>query len=173
MKKNAVIVPKAAPTAITKPSLAVTASKKEAVSAPAHQGSASDDKKSARSAPGPAAPSLKRSDSKSNVKIEKSAGDIFKSFAKAKPKAKAADKPTAAEDGTYFVRKNQHPKLTIVDVMQGMSEDDMNMDDDPQLEIDAEQEAAARKAREERKKKLQEMMDADGKLTCFVVDLYT
>jgi len=57
--------------------------------------------------------------------------------------------------------------------MQGMSEDDMNMDDDPQLEIDAEQEAAARKAREERKKKLQEMMDADGKLTCFVVDLYT
>jgi DNA polymerase delta subunit 3 len=47
---------------------------------------------------------LKRSDSKSGTKKNQTAGDLFKSFAKAKPKAKEADKsqestPAPADDG--------------------------------------------------------------------------
>jgi hypothetical protein len=49
---------------------------------------------------------LKRSDSNSGAKKSQSAGDLFKSFAKSKPKAKEADTsqestPAPAEDGTY------------------------------------------------------------------------
>jgi DNA polymerase delta subunit 3 len=49
---------------------------------------------------------LKRSDSKSGAKKNQTAGDLFKSFAKAKPKAKEAEKsqeptPAPADDGEF------------------------------------------------------------------------
>ncbi|KAJ4301437.1 hypothetical protein N0V90_003529 [Kalmusia sp. IMI 367209] len=137
--------PRSAPKATVKPTAAVKEEKKEAKVAPAKKGSAPEENKSGRSTPQPgAAPSLKRSDSKSNLKKEQSAGDLFKSFAKAKPKAKEAEKSKEEDDA-----------------MQGMSEDEGDDDDEPAVKFDEEKAAAARKAREEREKKLREMMEAD------------
>jgi DNA polymerase delta subunit 3 len=49
--------------------------------------------------------------------------------------------------------------------MQGMSEDEGDKDDTPEIEIDEEKAAAARKAREDRNESLRKMMeDDDGKL---------
>lgn len=93
--------PKAAAKPTVKPTSAASAAKKE-ISDSKAKGKEPDENKSGRSTPQPGAPApLKRSDSKSNLKRDKSVGDIFKSFAKAKPKAKAADK--AAEDGMLSV----------------------------------------------------------------------
>lgn len=47
--------------------------------------------------------------------------------------------------------------------MQGMSEDEGDDDDEPAVKFDEEKAAAAKKAREDREKKLKEMMEADGK----------
>jgi hypothetical protein len=46
--------------------------------------------------------------------------------------------------------------------MQGMSEDDEGVDDEPAVKFDEEKAAAGRKAREEREQKLREMMEADS-----------
>jgi DNA polymerase delta subunit 3 len=72
--------------------------------ATARKGSAAEDSASGRSTPQSSAsnPTLKRSDSKSGTKKSQTAGDLFKSFAKAKPKAKEAEnskESTPAEDG--------------------------------------------------------------------------
>jgi DNA polymerase delta subunit 3 len=49
--------------------------------------------------------------------------------------------------------------------MQGMSEDEGDKDDTPEVEIDEEKAVAARKAREDRNESLRKMMeDDDGKL---------
>lgn len=106
--------------------------------------------------------SLKKSDSKSNLKKDKSVGDIFKSFAKAKPKAKEAEKAKElAEDG-MFISPITVRLLIRVEPMQGMSEDEGDEDDGPEVEFDKEKAAAVKKAREEREQKLQQMMEADG-----------
>jgi hypothetical protein len=60
---------------------------------------------------------LKRSDSNLGAKKSQSAGDLFKSFAKSKPKAKEADAsqestPAPAEDGTY----HPHNLLSVTNV---------------------------------------------------------
>jgi DNA polymerase delta subunit 3 len=47
--------------------------------------------------------------------------------------------------------------------MQGMSEDEGDPDDAPEVQFDEEKATAARKAREERDEKLRQMMEADGK----------
>ncbi|USP78885.1 hypothetical protein yc1106_06159 [Curvularia clavata] len=118
---------------------------KESV-APAQKGNTSEEKASARSTPQPATGSstLKRSDSKSGAKKDKATSDIFKSFAKAKPKAKEST-PAPAED----------------EPMQGMSEDEGDPDDEPEVKIDEEKQEAARKAREERAERLRKMMEDD------------
>jgi DNA polymerase delta subunit 3 len=74
--------------------------------APARKGSASEENTSGRSTPQPSAgvSTLKRSDSKSGTKKNQSAGDLFKSFAKAKPKTKEVEKsrestPAPPDDG--------------------------------------------------------------------------
>lgn len=63
--------------------------------------------------------------------------------------------------------------LIYVEQMQGMSEDEGDEDDAPEVEFDKEKAAAAKKAREEREKKLQQMMEADGesRLTLVVYKL--
>ncbi|KAF1956015.1 hypothetical protein CC80DRAFT_526094 [Byssothecium circinans] len=139
----------AKPTA--KPTSTTTATKGEKT-APGQRGSASEDNASSQSTPqpGPATAkstsTLKRSDStKSNAKKDRTVGDIFKSFAKAKPKAKEAAKPKEPED----------------EPMKGMSEDEGDDDEGPQVKIDEEKAAAARKAREERAEELRKMMEAD------------
>jgi DNA polymerase delta subunit 3 len=88
-------------------------------------------------------------DSKPGAKKDKN--DIFKSFAKAKPKSKEAT-PAPVED----------------EPMQGMSEDEGEADDGPEVKIDEEKAEAARKAREDRAEKLRKMMEDDGEpiLTC-------
>jgi DNA polymerase delta subunit 3 len=68
---------------------------------------AAEDNAASRSAPQSIAsnPTLKRSDSKSGNKKSQSVGDLFKSFAKAKPKTKDAEKSkesTPAADGKYI-----------------------------------------------------------------------
>lgn len=85
---------------------------------------------------------LKKSDSKPNLKREKS--DIFKSFAKAKAKSKEST-PAPVEDAP----------------MQGMSEDEAD-DGEPEIKFDEEKAAQARKAREEREEKLRRMMEESG-----------
>jgi hypothetical protein len=47
--------------------------------------------------------------------------------------------------------------------MQGMSEDEGDPDDEPEIKIDEEKNEAARKAREERAERLRKMMEDDGK----------
>ncbi|EUC42308.1 hypothetical protein COCMIDRAFT_103875 [Bipolaris oryzae ATCC 44560] len=101
---------------------------------------------SGRSTPQPSAgaSTLKRSDSKPGAKKDKASSDIFKSFAKAKPKAKEST-PAPVED----------------EPMQGMSEDEGDPDDEPEVKIDEEKNEAARKAREERAERLRKMMEDD------------
>ncbi|KAG9193116.1 hypothetical protein G6011_03151 [Alternaria panax] len=140
---------------VTKPAVKATialGTKEKESSASTRRGSASEDNTSARSTPQPSAGSttLKRSDSKSGAKKDKATGDLFKSFAKAKPKAKEPDKsqestPAPAED----------------EPMQGMSEDEGDPDDEPEIKIDEERNEAARKAREERAERLRKMMEDD------------
>ncbi|KAF1362764.1 hypothetical protein EJ07DRAFT_163360 [Lizonia empirigonia] len=126
--------------------------RKEA-STSSRRGSASEDNASGRSTPQPVAPSatLKRSDSTKSVGTKhKTAGDIFKSFAKAKAKPKDAAKlnestPAPVED----------------EPMQGMSEDEGDDNDEPEMQVDTEKIEAAKKARDERAEKLRKMMDDD------------
>jgi DNA polymerase delta subunit 3 len=46
--------------------------------------------------------------------------------------------------------------------MQGMSEDEGDDNDGPEVQVDTEKVEAAKKAREERAEKLRKMMDDDG-----------
>ncbi|CAG5161186.1 uncharacterized protein ALTATR162_LOCUS5977 [Alternaria atra] len=126
--------------------------KEKEKSASTQRGSTSEDNTSGRSTPQPsAAPStLKRSDSKSGAKKDKATGDLFKSFAKAKPKAKEAEKS-----------KESTPAPVEDEPMQGMSEDEGDPDDEPEIKIDEEKNEAARKAREERAERLRKMMEDD------------
>ena len=54
--------------------------------------------------------------------------------------------------------------LTVLEPMRGMSEDEGDVDDQPEVKVDEEKNEAARKAREERQEKLRKMMEDDGKL---------
>lgn len=54
--------------------------------------------------------------------------------------------------------------LTRTETMQGMSEDEGDIDDEPEVKIDDEKNETARKAREERAERLRKMMEDDGKL---------
>jgi DNA polymerase delta subunit 3 len=47
--------------------------------------------------------------------------------------------------------------------MEGMSEDEGDPDDEPEIKIDEEKNEAARKAREDRAERLRKMMEDDGK----------
>ncbi|KAF1966083.1 hypothetical protein BU23DRAFT_560540 [Bimuria novae-zelandiae CBS 107.79] len=143
--KHTPVTAKNAPKATGKPTAPAKEAKKEAPAAAAQKESTPDENKSGRSTPqpGPAA-SLKRTDSKSKAKKDTAAGDLFKSFAKTKPKAKEAEKP----------KEEDEP-------MQGMSEDEGDDDDEPAVKFDEEKAAAAKKAREDREKQLREMMEAD------------
>ncbi|KAH6614107.1 DNA polymerase subunit Cdc27 [Boeremia exigua] len=130
----------------------VAAQLRKEVSTSSRRGSASEDNTSARSTPQPvAAPStLKRSDStKSTGTRNKTAGDIFKSFAKAKAKPKEAAKPN----------ESTHAPVED-DLMQGMSEDE-GEEEEPEIQIDIAKIEAAKKARDERAEKLKKMMDDD------------
>ncbi|OAL45212.1 hypothetical protein IQ07DRAFT_684177 [Pyrenochaeta sp. DS3sAY3a] len=102
------------------------------------------------SSPSVSATMLKRSDSKPGNKNDNTAGSIFKSFAKAKSKAREVEQPQAS------ALKPSGDK-----VMQGMSEDEGEEDDKPEIVIDDLKNEAARKAREERTERLhEEMLDA-------------
>ena len=46
--------------------------------------------------------------------------------------------------------------------MQGMSEDEGDPDDEPEVKIDEEKQEAARKVREQRAERLRKMMEDDG-----------
>jgi DNA polymerase delta subunit 3 len=56
--------------------------------------------------------------------------------------------------------------LTSSDQMQGMSEDEGDKDDTPEVEINEEKAAAARKAREDRNESLRKMMEDDDGRPC-------
>lgn len=129
------------------------AKNEDPVAAPGKESPAQEESKSGRPTPQPGPATLKRSDSKAKAKKDTAAGDLFKSFAKAKPKAKEAEKSKDVDEP-----------------MQGMSEDEGDDDDEPIVKVDEEKAAAAKKAREEREKKLQDMMDADGELAVCCVD---
>ncbi|KAH5407493.1 hypothetical protein HBI47_171510 [Parastagonospora nodorum] len=114
------------------------------------KGTAAEDNAASRSTPQSIAsnPTLKRSDSKSGNKKSQSAGDLFKSFAKAKPKTKDAEKS-----------KESTPAAD--EPMQGMSEDEGDAGDMPEVVVDGAKNEAARKAREDRQEKLRKMMEDD------------
>ncbi|KAF1839527.1 hypothetical protein BDW02DRAFT_593872 [Decorospora gaudefroyi] len=133
-------------------SFAKLGAKEKGASAPASRGGASEDSTSGRSTPQlSAAPStLKRTDSKSGKNKDRTAGDIFKSFAKAKAKPQEADKS-----------KGSTPAPVADEPMQGMSEDEGDADDEPEIKIDEEKNAAAQKARQERAERLRKMMEDD------------
>ncbi|KAI2475572.1 dna polymerase protein [Pyrenophora tritici-repentis] len=136
---------------VLKPATKATATirtKEKETPAPARRGSASEENTSGRPDPQPSTVSaaLKKQDSKSGAKKDKATSDIFKSFAKAKSKPK--ETTPAVED----------------EPMQGMSEDEGDPDDEPEIKIDEEKNEAARKAREERAERLRKMMEDDGEL---------
>lgn len=97
------------------------------------------------------------------MKKEQSFGDLFKSFAKAKPKAPEAEKPKP-QDGQSYSQSTEFSTNSTTDEMQGMSEDEGDDDDEPAIKFDEAKAAAAKQAREERERKLREMMEADGTL---------
>lgn len=138
-----------APKAASKPAAADKVQEKEKA-APLKRESASEENTSGRSTPQPSTTTntLNKSDNKPNLKREKS--DIFKSFAKAKAKPKAAEKS-----------KESTPALTEDEPMGGMSEDEGDKDDAPEVKFDEEKAAEARKARAEREEKLRKMMEED------------
>ncbi|KAJ4990347.1 DNA polymerase subunit cdc27 [Stagonosporopsis vannaccii] len=141
---------KAAAKPTAKPPVA-TQLRKEA-STISRRGSASEDNTSGRSTPQPGAPlsTLKRSDSTKSIGTKnKTAGDIFKSFAKAKTKPKDAAK------------SNESTPAPVEDEpMQGMSEDEGD-DDAPEVQVDTAKIEAAKRARDERAEKLRKMMEDD------------
>jgi DNA polymerase delta subunit 3 len=106
---------------------------------------------------------MKRSDSKSGAKKDRSAGDIFKSFAKAKAKPKESP-PAHVEDGVFLCRYSSDLRLTLTEPMQGMSEDEGDADDEPEVAFNDEAAEAAKKARKERADKLRKMMEEPGEL---------
>ncbi|KAJ4379741.1 hypothetical protein N0V86_004923 [Didymella sp. IMI 355093] len=131
----------------------VAAQLKKETSTSSRGGSVSEDNASGRSTPQPAAtPStLRRSDStKSTGTKNKTAGDIFKSFAKAKAKPKDPAKSNSSM-----------PAPAQDEPMQGMSEDEGD-DNEPEFQVDAEKIEAAKKARDERAEKLRKMMEDDN-----------
>ncbi|KAH8728676.1 DNA polymerase subunit Cdc27 [Phaeosphaeriaceae sp. PMI808] len=132
------------------------------VTIPTRGGTTSEGNASNRSTPQSSAGSgtLKRSDSKSGARKSQTAGDLFKSFAKAKPKAKDAN---ASKESTPVPLEDE--------TMQGMSEDEGDADDEPEVMVDTEKNEAARKAREERQEKLRKMMEDDGKSKSNAFDL--
>lgn len=142
--------------------------KKEA-SASSRRGSASEGNALGRSTPQPAAvaSTLKRSDStKSTDTKNKTAGDIFKSFAKAKAKPKGTARsnestPASVQDGRSIGALHLTWYLTLPEPMQGMSEDE-GEDDEPNAQVDTEKIEAAKRARDERAQKLRKMMEDDG-----------
>lgn len=133
--------------------------------APVRQGSASEDNTSGRSTPQPSS-TLKRTDSKSGAKKSQSAGDLFKSFAKSKPKTKDAEKSKestpAIEDGESLRTLVHSETLILPEPMGGMSEDEGDAEDAPEIAVDEVKNEAARKAREDRQEKLRKMMEDDG-----------
>ncbi|KAF2682124.1 hypothetical protein K458DRAFT_420066 [Lentithecium fluviatile CBS 122367] len=144
------VPPKVPAKPTVKPTHAAAAVKKEDASGLKRKGSVSEDNTSGQSTPQSGPVSLKKSDSKSNLKKDKSVGDLFKSFAKAKPKAKEAEKS-----------KESTPAPVEDEQMQGMSEDEGDENDAPEVKFDEEKAAAAKKAREEREEKLRQMMEDD------------
>lgn len=90
---------KSAPKVAAKPAPSATVKQKDSP-ALTRTGSASEDNASGRSTPQPTSSTstLKRSDSKSGATKDKTAGDIFKSFAKSKAKPKEST-PAPIEDG--------------------------------------------------------------------------
>lgn len=54
--------------------------------------------------------------------------------------------------------------------MQGMSEDEGDAEDEPEVTVDDAKNEAARKAREERQEKLRKMMDDDGRFETVLFD---
>jgi DNA polymerase delta subunit 3 len=52
--------------------------------------------------------------------------------------------------------------------MLGMSEDEGDAEDEPEVMVDDVKSEAARNARHERQEKLRKMMEDDGKLVCVV-----
>ncbi|KAF2121517.1 DNA polymerase subunit Cdc27 [Lophiotrema nucula] len=129
-----------------KPTAAMSAKEKEKAGLE-RRGSVSDANTLGRSTPQPTSASntIKKSDSKPSLKRDKS--DIFKSFAKSKPKAKEAEKS-----------KESTPAPAADEPMQAMSEDE-GEDDTPVVQVDQEQQEAARRKRQERQDKLRKMMD--------------
>lgn len=169
MPPAAAATSKSAAKPATKPAAkaAVTTQPKKDVPALVRQGSAVEDKTSARSTPQPPS-TLKRSDSKSGAKKSQTAGDLFKSFAKSKPKSKEAEKSKestpAPEDGRHFSIQSHGEILTLSETMGGMSEDEGDAEDAPEVVVDEAKNEAARKAREDRQEKLRKMMEDDGML---------
>ncbi len=114
---------------------------------------------------------LESRDPKFGSKKDKTVGDIFKSFAKAKSKPKEANTsqqstPNPVEDGRYSRNINEYQLLTQAEPMQGMSEDEGDANEESEIKIDHEKNEAARKAREDRAEKLRKMMEDDGKQKC-------
>lgn len=135
---------------------------------PSRKGSASEASTPSQSTsqPAGATSTLKRSDSKPGAKKDKTAGDIFKSFAKAKAKPKE-DKskestPAPVEDGKFPYMCSPSSYLTFTEPMQGMSEDEGDADDAPEVAFNDEAAEAAKKARQERADKLRKMMEEPG-----------
>jgi hypothetical protein len=59
--------------------------------------------------------------------------------------------------------------LTFSELMQGMSEDEGDVEDAPEVVVDDAKNEAARKAREARQEKLRKMMEDDGRPKRFIV----
>jgi DNA polymerase delta subunit 3 len=65
--------------------------------------------------------------------------------------------------------RDYDPMLTFSELMQGMSEDEGDVEDAPEVVVDDAKNEAARKAREARQEKLRKMMEDDGRPKRFIV----
>jgi hypothetical protein len=99
--------------------------------------------------------------------LKKDKNDFFKSFAKPKTAPKEAQTeppPAAIEDGELQHFPNGNQLTDIVATMQGMSEDEGEDDEGPEVKFDEEKAAQLRKARTDREAELKRMMEESGKL---------
>lgn len=107
------------------------------------------------------------------VPLKREGSSLFKAFAKARPKTQsqatessaepspAAD-PVANEDGQNYSNRTSKQKLTFVDAMDGLSDEEADDEDTAMLDDGAITEAGG-KSKKEREDELRRMMDMEGK----------
>lgn len=106
------------------------------------------------------------------VPLKREGSSLFKAFAKARPKTQSqatessaepspAAEPVANEDGQNYSNRTLTQELTVVDAMDGLSDEEADDEDTAMLDDGAITETGG-KSKKEREDELRRMMDMEG-----------